>query len=136
MQNQIIKKLIDEARNNTEFYGSGRVAAALYDKKRFICSATASKKTHTLQKKFSKHPEAIYLHAEINAIRKALLQYNSEYLQHMTLYIARLKYTSDKEECHGLAAPCKGCLQAIEAFNIKRVVYTTDTVNVLEELVR
>jgi len=50
--------------------------------------ALISLKSHPFQKRWAPHPEAIYTHAEIDAIRNALKR--DEDLTRCTLYIARL----------------------------------------------
>jgi deoxycytidylate deaminase len=86
------------------------------------------KKSHPFQKQFSKHPECIYLHAEIDAI-KSYLKYTRdlESLRYADLYIMRVKL--DKRNgsfITGLALPCEGCQKAISHFDINRVFYTED----------
>jgi deoxycytidylate deaminase len=35
-----------------------------------------------------------------------------------------------------MSKPCKGCMQAVEAFGISRVVYTTEKQNKYGEMIR
>lgn len=85
-------------------------------------------KSHPFQAKFSKNPEAIFLHAEVHAIKNALRDLSVEELKNTELYITRVKKpkAGDKHFVWGLAKPCCGCERAIAEFGIKRTVYTTD----------
>lgn len=91
------------------------------------------KKSHPLQKKFSKHTQSIFLHAEIDVIKNAIREVQD--LENSTMYIARVKRTHDNLNwTWGLAHPCKGCLSAINSFGISNVYFTTDTSLEYEEL--
>ncbi len=78
------------------------------------------KKTHPLQKEFSKNKHAIYLHAEIDAIQSAYRECGN--IEDSTLYIART--TADGHIAN--AYPCKGCREAIEYFGISQTFFTTE----------
>ncbi len=109
-----------------EYDDNYRLAAAIiHGKRRFI--GYNKKKSHPLAARFQKHPEAIELHAELDAIREALRYLEVADLASSTLYVARLKFTgpNKREMIWGLALPCKeGCMKAIAAFDIPRVVYS------------
>ena len=85
-----------------------------------IATGLNSYKTHPLQQRFSKNPEAIHLHAEIDAIRRALRVVDTDELEDCTLYVARVL----KSGKPALAKPCPGCQMALYHFNIKDVVWT------------
>lgn len=56
------------------------------------------------------------------AIKNFLKVLGTNEIENATMYVARVW----KDGTWGMAKPCRfGCQQAIEAFNIKRVVYTT-----------
>lgn len=83
-------------------------------------------KSHPFQKMYSKHPAAIYIHAEVSAIKNAVNQrIDSDIIARSTLYIARQKII-DNKWTSGLARPCSGCQRCIAAFDIKQVVYSLD----------
>lgn len=86
-------------------------------------------KSHPFALKFSKHPEAIFLHAEIAAIHNAMKILTNEELSKCDLYI--LRYKSNRTL--GLAKPCEGCMKAIVQFGIKKVFYTVDANDMTEE---
>jgi tRNA(Arg) A34 adenosine deaminase TadA len=112
--------------------GNQTLASCIVKGNRVISFGHNQRKTHPLQTKFAKNPEAIYLHAEIDAIKNALKEVDSSFLEQCTLYIARTKKNGDE----GISKPCKGCNKAIEAFGIRRVVYTTEKENIYGEMER
>jgi tRNA(Arg) A34 adenosine deaminase TadA len=114
----ILKKISQDI----ECVGNQTLAACVVKRNKIISFGHNKKKTHPLQNKFNKHPQAIYLHAEIDAIKNALKRLSVEDLIGSTLYIVRTK----KDGSEGLAKPCYGCMQAIESFGIAKIVYTTN----------
>jgi len=78
-------------------------------------------KSHPLQAKFSMNEHSIFLHAEIDAIAKALKQLNHKELSECTLYVCRVL----KDGTRAIAKPCPGCQRAIKHFGIKYVAWTT-----------
>ena len=97
------------------------IFATCYDKKgRYLSSAINSyKKTHPLQKYFADkvgHKDNIYLHAEIAALIKAGTQ-----KIHTIVIIRRYKKTNNL----ALAKPCPICLEALKAFKVKKIFYST-----------
>ena len=105
-----------------------KLAAAVCIKNRIISLGTNQLKTHPFQKAYAKNSEAIFLHAEINAIRNSLNHLSPEDLKQATLYVYRVKRPEEKSInwVNGMAKPCTGCMGAIVEFGFKRVVYTTD----------
>lgn len=101
-----------------------RIVACLVYKNKIIAYGTNELKSHPMAARFSKHPEAIYLHAEVSAIRNALSRYDPKIIAKSTLYVARAKQTSDGDFVYGMAKPCSGCSSAISFFGIKTVYYT------------
>lgn len=102
------------------------VAAVVYKGAIYLGYNTA--KSHPFALQYAKNPEAIYPHAEVNAIRHALKYLSNAELRRSTLYIARAKrpHPQGGQYISGLAAPCSGCQKCISDFEIKRVVYTKD----------
>jgi deoxycytidylate deaminase len=115
---------------------SSRIASAIAIKGNIVSLGYCSKRTHPFQKRFAKNPDAIYLHAETNAIRNSLNHMPPGDLQQATLYINRQKHPphDNKAWVDGLAKPCAGCERAIIEFGLKRVVYTTEITNEYEVL--
>lgn len=108
---------------------TARIAAALVYKNRVVGVGYCQKKSHPLQSRFGKNPEAIYLHAEVDAIRNALNSVGPEVISKCTMYVVRQRRPNSitREWQDALAKPCSGCQGAIAAFDIPRVVYTTNT---------
>ena len=107
-----------------------RIAAAIVIRNDIIAVGNNQKKTHPFQERFKKNDEAIYLHAETDCIKNALKHVDQDKLSKATLYVCRIK----KDGTWGLAKPCKGCMKAIATFNIKNVIYSTDTTGKFEIL--
>ena len=115
---------------STDRVAGARASAVLALRGRIIAFGTNQRKSHPFQAEYGKNPEAIYLHAEINAIKNALrMGYTVDDLRKATLYIARAKKAGPVPAdpfIWGLAKPCTGCRRCIADFGIKRVLYTTD----------
>ena len=111
--------------------GGAYLGAVLVGKNRLLSFGTNQPKTHPFQAQFAKKPEALFLHAENAAINNALRQMSMEELRKLktTLYVARIKRKTTRAGApiiRALAKPCIGCTDAINAFNINRVVYTVN----------
>ena len=132
-QQTIIDLLFDEAQEAKPIFGA-RVAAAVVYKNKIISIGRNQKKTHPQQKKYSKHPQSIHLHAENEAIIKAMRHLTVEQIGKTTMYIARARRSSSTGPFeYGNVAPCSGCEKALKEYKIKTVYYTNDegTVNCL-----
>lgn len=102
--------------------GGARIGAMLVIGNRVVAMGQNVYKTHPLQKRFGKNPEAIYQHAEMNCIINFLRKNDREELSRATLYVARVM--GQDAEHVGLAKPCAGCNSAIHSYGIKKVVHT------------
>ena len=101
---------------------SSKHAAAIVYKNELVTIAWNEFKTHPLQAKFTLDDSRTYLHAEINVIRKSLNHLSLLELSKSTLYVARIMKSGE----WGMSCPCKACQQAIIAFDINKVIYTTN----------
>lgn len=101
-----------------------QLASCIFRGNDLISIGVNQNKTHPFQARYAKNVEAIYLHAEIDAIVKALKVISPEELQRCSMYVLRFKRG---DETTGLAKPCSGCTRAIAAFGIKQVYYTLDS---------
>jgi deoxycytidylate deaminase len=121
-------KILQKVAEAVEPVSRQRLSACLVYKNEIIGMGFNKKKSHPFQRKFSKHEEAIYLHAEIDAIKNALKNVDAETISKSTLYIMRVKYEdmNAKRFVRGLSKPCEGCARAIAQFGIKKVYYTTE----------
>lgn len=116
--------------NNPGIKDRFKLTAILVYKRDIVSIGNNGLRTHPLQKKYGKNEEAIFLHAEIDAIAQGLNHISREELKASTLYVHRVKRNSPikhkAEWVDGLACPCDGCQGAIHAFGIKRVIYSTN----------
>lgn len=105
-----------------------RLAACLVYKNDIISVGVNRKKSHPFMLRFSRHEDAIYLHAETDAIKNALKSYDEEFLQRCRLYVLRVKKPQEysKHYITGMAKPCSGCQRALATFNIRDCFYSLD----------
>lgn len=105
-----------------------RIAALLVHRNEIISVGYNKMKSHPMAKRFQKHEEALYLHAEIDCIKNALRIVDVDYLSKCTMYVLRVKHpeNDNKKFIRGMAKPCCGCVMAIETFGIKKVYFTTN----------
>jgi len=105
-----------------------RFAAAIVRGNKIISIGFNHNKSHPFQAKFAKNEMAIFLHAEVHAIKNALREINVDELSKCEIYITRVKKkkAGDKHFVWGLSKPCPGCERAIAEFGFRRTIYTTD----------
>lgn len=103
-----------------------QIASSVVFKKEVVSVGFNRRKTHPLQKRFSKNDEAIFLHAEIDALIQARRELTLDELSKSTVYLSRRKYDKDRNPMWGLAKPCEGCERALKHFCIPKVVYSMD----------
>lgn len=108
--------------------GASRHAAAIVYRGNILALGTNQLKAHPFQKKFSKHEDAIFLHAETDVIHKAIKKHGPEILQKSTLYVVRMKYTdtSKTKMVPGMSEPCIGCKRCCAVHGIRNVYYSMD----------
>ena len=123
----ILETLTKVAEANDE-YPRARMASALVKSNKIMSIGINRRKTDPMMAKYCKNKDAIFLHAEIHAIKNALKEYSVEDLEDSVLYICRVKRPNEKSKkwVHGMARPCAGCSRAIAEFGIRNVIYTTD----------
>jgi deoxycytidylate deaminase len=103
---------------------SARIASAIVIKGNIVSFGVNKMKTHPFQAKYSRNAQAIYVHSENDAIMRAIKRVGRKELSNATLYVARVKHPNNM---WGMACPCEGCMKAINEFNIKTVIHTTDS---------
>ena len=89
---------------------SSRIASAIAIKRNIVSLGYCSKRTHPFQKRFAKNPDAIYLHAETNAIAK--LAKSSESGCGAAMFVTH--------------APCIDCAKLVYQSGIASVYYKND----------
>lgn len=118
MKSKIFNLLKEEALKSD--FIKHRHAACLIYKGKIISIGINRRKSHPLQKKFQTRPSRIYLHAEIDAIIKAINKHGTSILKDCELNVLRLT----KAGKVGNSKPCLGCTKAIKAFGITKVNWT------------
>ena len=105
-----------------------KLAAAIVCRNRIISVGMNSMKSHPMAAKYGKNPHAIFLHAEVAAIKNALREIEVDDFTKCDIYITRVKKEKPftNKYVWGLAKPCSGCERAIAEFGLKRVIYTCD----------
>lgn len=105
-----------------------RLAAAVVLRGNIISIGFNRKKSHPFQAQFQTNDKQIYLHAETDAINRALKYISTSDLKKATLYVARVKYTDNKSKkaIWAESKPCIGCQKAIFQYEIKNVVHTCE----------
>jgi deoxycytidylate deaminase len=128
MNDQQTMKILSKIAESVDPFPNVRLASALVYKNEILSIGTNKNKSHPFQKKYAPNVEAIFLHAETDAIYNAMRRYNTEMLSKSKLYVYRAKWVNDQRDhfIQGLAKPCSGCQRAIANFNIKHVCYTLD----------
>lgn len=127
------KKFMDFARRlATSNSMKMKLAACLVIRNEIISVGFNSDKSHPLQKRFAKNNDAIFKHAEVDCIIKALKIVDEDDLKDAALYVYRVKKQNkgDSNWVSGLAEPCPGCKKAIEHFGIKRTVFSLEEDNI------
>lgn len=104
-----------------------RLAAAVVYKGRIVSIGFNQYKTHPFAAKYGRNPDAIYLHAEHDAINKAKRRLGENELKKSTLIVVRVKNESKGKITFGIAKPCAGCAQCISDHKINTVIYTETT---------
>lgn len=118
--------LEDKVRDFPKMYNV-RLGALLVHKNTIISYGQNDCKTDPFQAKFADHEWRIHIHAEVNAIKKALKQISTRQIRNSTLYILRLKNNPESDGyMWGMAKPCKSCQMCLAAFGISKVIYTTE----------
>lgn len=116
-----------------------KLAAALVIKRDVISVGVNVLRSHPIQKKYGKNDQSIYLHAEINAIVNSLNHVDRDDLRRASLYVYRVKKdTNDPKRRHwvdGMSCPCEGCMSAIDAFKIRRVIHSTEVNDEYAEMI-
>lgn len=108
--------------------GNTRVSAAIVYRNDIVSFGASARKSHPFQARFGKNEDAVYLHAETDAIKNALKYISVEELERSTLYVCRIKFsdTHKKGMIFGLSKPCPGCTRCIVNFGIQSVIYSLD----------
>jgi deoxycytidylate deaminase len=97
-----------------------KMAAIITKRNKVLGKGLNSRRSHPLQKVFSKSDVKIALHAEISAIIDALRNNEEEELKGATIFVARVLKNGSRAK----AKPCEICERAIKAYGIQAVHWT------------
>jgi len=108
-----------------------KFAAAVVYRNKIVSVGMNSMKSHPMAAKYGKNEHAIFLHAEVAAIKNALRELDVDDFSKCDIYITRVKKEKPftKKFVWGLAKPCPGCERAIAEFGFRRTIYTCDDGN-------
>jgi tRNA(Arg) A34 adenosine deaminase TadA len=123
MKDKDIIRMLEKIAEDVSPIKTARMAAAVVYRGEIISIGVNSYKSDPLQARYAKNEHAIYLHAEIAAIKKALKRIDKNDLKKCDMFIVRRKMHNG-EMCNGLAKPCVGCQRAIDTYQLNRVNYT------------
>lgn len=98
--------------------GLPKMAAFIFTADGRIIAGQNKRKTHPLQAQWGNNAQAIFLHAEIDALVQAI-RYGID-LHDATCYVARV----NKRGHAALAKPCAGCMGALIHFGISDIRWT------------
>lgn len=122
--NTIWEKLYELAINKADLIRSSRHAAAFVSGREIVSMGVNKIKSHPLMYKFSVRDDQIYLHAEIDALIKAISVVGQDHymFSSMEVYVARV----NKMGKFAISRPCEECcMLALKAFHVPVVHYTT-----------
>lgn len=112
---------------DTEQVANAKIVSLITIGRKVIAFGSNRYKTHPMQFRFQKNCNAVFLHAEIDAIVNALKRLTVDELAKANLYILRVKRAGRTGPyITGKSMPCEGCMKAINAFNLKNVFFTED----------
>lgn len=128
MNTEIVSALTKLAVDNPGIRNRFKLAAGIVYRNHVIATGINSYKTHPMMLQFGKNSEALFIHAEIDAIKNALRLITPDQLSKCDMYVVRVKRPDNnlRSWCHGLAKPCVGCQRAIISFGLKNIYYTTN----------
>jgi deoxycytidylate deaminase len=115
----VFNALFDHAKTVTDCKAHKHAAAIVY-RKQILSLGRNQLKTHPIMLKYQSDETKIYLHAEVDAIVRAINTYGTAILKRCDLYVIRLTGGGNI----GMSKPCRGCQKAIAAFGIKGVYWS------------
>lgn len=113
--------------SNIDPVRGGRHAAVVTYKNNPVAYGTNKLKSHPIQAKYATNPEAIFLHAEIDAIIQATRVLTPEefHSTNTSLLVLRVKFNPTKTKMSlAMSKPCNTCQTCILDFGIPNVYYT------------
>lgn len=120
--------MLNKIASNITPVANARLAACLVYKGDIISIGFNRRKSHPFQRKYGTTQEAIYFHAEIDAIHEAKKILTPEGMSKSSLFVSRMKWfdSNKRKMIPGMACPCEGCKKAISEYKISKVYYSLD----------
>ena len=115
----IMTRLLREATKNKPVFRARVVAAVVYRGK-IIAIGKNQNKTHPEAAKYCKHEDAIFLHAEVDAINRA--KKKMPCLSKTQIFVLRIR----QDGTVGNSLPCLGCASCIEEHKVSQINYTNE----------
>lgn len=107
-----------------------RITSALRYKSSVIGFGRNQYKTSTFQNKWKRKEDAIFWHAETNAIYNGIRELGDKDIRELklTLYVCRVRFKPNNSNGFlGSSIPCVGCQECIRYYGINRVVFSLDS---------
>lgn len=127
MIESIKQTLLQAAIENPGIRSRYKMAAGIVHKKRLVCVGLNRNKTHTLMLNEGYREGQVFLHAEVDAIVKGIKTCGIERFPSCSLYVVRVKKLEPMGPyVEAIAKPCEGCMNLIQYFEFKEVLWTKD----------
>jgi len=132
MNKRVLSMLTKLAIENPGLQNRFKLSAGVVYKKNLISTGVNSYKSHPMMKGPGYNPEQIFMHAEVDAIRNALRLIPQQEMEKTELYVVRVRRPcgNTKKWVYGMAKPCAGCMMTIASFNISKIFWTTDELEI------
>lgn len=98
-----------------------RLCACLVYRNQYVLGIN-QRKTDTFHARYTTNEEAVYRHAESDAIKRGIKEFGKNALTNSTLYVLRLLVN----DTIAMAKPCCTCQSIIREYGIPRVLYTNE----------
>ena len=118
--NEKVFSVLETRVEDAELVKSSRHAAAIVHRGRILTTGVNQEKTHPIMLKLQDNPKKVYLHAEVDAIIRAINLFGNDILQDCSIYIMRKTKTGRIAS----SKPCAGCQKFIDSVGIQHVYYT------------
>jgi len=122
MKSNIKEKLKSLALESEGIRGKFRLSAGVVYKGKLVATGIAQYKSHPILLAGKYRDGQIFMHAETQAIVRAIKLLSEFQLNKSEVYVVRVNKRGET----ALAKPCKGCFNLIKESGIKNVVWTTN----------
>ena len=91
---ETLSKIAEDLDKDMNRTGARHAAAVVY-KNQIVAYGVNQNKSHPFHSRFSEHDDAIFLHAETDAIKNALRRISEDEMEKASLFVCRVKYDSN-----------------------------------------